>query len=83
MKSRTIKCIVACINSNGESDLYFVKVRATPGQINQGDHYDAAKAKCDAEGYDAVLAYDEDDRAGAAMLSLFEWECADEVVVSA
>lgn len=79
---KIIRCIVACVNSNGEPDLYFVKVKATLDQYENGFHYQTARAAAEDEGYEAVLAYDENDSAGFAMLSLFEWDTASTVSVS-
>ncbi len=78
----SIRCIVAATNANGEPDLYFVMVYATEEQINNGEHYEVACAKACEEGYDAVLAYDERDTAGKAMLPLFEWNTAPVVDIS-
>lgn len=69
-----IKCIVAATNSNGEPDLYFVTVNATEEQIENGRHYDAAKAHAEQAGYEPALCYDEECSAGKAMLPLFQWE---------
>jgi hypothetical protein len=71
-----IKTIVACRNANGEPDLYFVKVDCTSKQYENGEHYKAANLQAEREGYDAYLAYDENDSAGRAMLPLFKWESA-------
>ena len=71
-----IKCIVSCINSNGESDLYFCIVRGSASDIEDGEHYSVAKTQCEKDGYEAFLAYDENDSAGSAMLPLFNWESA-------
>lgn len=70
------KCIVSCINSNGDSDLYFIVIECTEEQYNIGEHYDAAKAQCEEDGYEAYLAYDENDAAGNSMLPLFNWDSA-------
>jgi hypothetical protein len=78
---KTIRCIVACINSNGEPDLFFVKVKGTEEQINNGEHYTTAKEAADAEGYDPVLTYDEECAAGRAMLALFEWDTASTIEI--
>lgn len=71
-----IKCIVSATNSNSSPDLYFVKVDATERQIECGWHYDTARDEADAEGYTPHLCYDENDAAGKAMLSLFNWDSA-------
>lgn len=78
---RTIRCVVSAINSGGEPDLYFVKVKATEEQIHHGDHYDAARAAAEENGYEVFLAYDEDDYAGAAMMKLFKWDTASVVEI--
>ena len=76
METNNIKCIVAAINANGEPDLYFVKVSCTESEYENGVHYDLAKREAKKEGFDPVLAYDELDSAGRAMLGLFEWGSA-------
>jgi hypothetical protein len=70
------KCIVACVNSNGEPDLYFIVIECKENQYENGEHYRAAKAQCEEDGYEAYLAYDEKDSAGKSMLPLFVWESA-------
>ncbi len=71
-----IKCIVACLNSNGERDLYFVKIKCTEEQYNLGQHYEEAQTSAEEEGYDPALVFDENDPGGRAMLPLFAWESA-------
>ena len=73
---KQIKCIVSCINSNGEPDLYFIVIECSEDQYDNGDHYDAAKGQCEEDGYEPYLAYDENDAAGNSMLPLFIWESA-------
>ena len=75
----TIHCIVAASNSNGDPDLFFVKVRCTQEQYDNGAHYVRAKAAAESAGYEPFLAYDEQDSAGRAMLPLFEWKTASTV----
>lgn len=70
------KCIVACVNSNGEPDLFFCIVECTEEQYNAGLHYDQAITLCEHEGYEAYLAYDENDSAGQRMTTLFNWTTA-------
>ena len=74
-----IKCIVSAINSNGEPDLYFTVIECSQVQYDSGEHYDAAIGQCNEDGYDAYLAYDENDAAGKMLLPLFEWESANVV----
>jgi hypothetical protein len=77
-----IKCIVAGTNANGESDLFFCKVNCTPNQWNNDAHLNTAKNLAIQEGYELpLIAFDEFDDAGRAMLSLFIWETATVVEV--
>ncbi len=74
---KTIKCIIACVNANGEPDLYFCKVRATQEQIEGCFHLDCAIEQANEEGYEApFVPYDEHDKAGKALCKLFEWKTA-------
>ena len=76
-----INCIVACRNSNGEPDLFFVKVDCTSDQYNNGEHYDAAKKQAELEGYEApFVAFDDCDSAGRAMLPLCAYWDTTEIV---
>jgi hypothetical protein len=75
----TIKCAVFGINSNGETDIFFCKVEAEEEQIENGDHYDAAKDEAATCGYDPVIACDENDPAGAVM-QLMNWDSVTETV---
>lgn len=74
--NKTIKCLVAATNANGEPDLYFVKVSCTASEYENGDHYNLANKSAEDEGYAPALAYDEFDSAGRAMLGLFVWDSA-------
>lgn len=70
---KTIRCIVACWNWDGEPDLYFVKVEESE------NYRDKAVEEARRNGYaeeGPVLVYDEFDSAGKAMLPLFDWETA-------
>ena len=72
------RCVVACNGCNGP-DLYFVKVRATQSQYDQGYHYEGAKTAAYNEGYDVfdrTVVFDEYDTAGKALLDLFVWDSA-------
>lgn len=77
-----VRCIVSARNAGGEPDLFFVKVIANGDQLDDGQHYEAAKLKCLEEGYEPHLAYDELDSAGKSMLDLFEWDTASTVNIS-
>ena len=73
---KEIKCIVAGFNPQGESDLYFVKVNCTEMQEVCGTHIAAARTQAVKDGWEAPVIFDEYDRAGKAMLSLFVWDSA-------
>src|SRR5262245_5632789 len=70
----TIRVIVAGTNRNGESDLFFTKVQATGEQVESGNHYERAEAAAVKAGYQRPLvAFDEEDPAGRAIVGLYEW----------
>jgi len=71
-----IRCIVAASNAGGEPDLFFVKVKCSLAQYENGDHYKAASEAAEENGYEPSLAFDENDPGGRAMLPLFVWESA-------
>jgi len=76
---RQVRCVVACVNANGEPDLFFVRVECTGEEYDHGAHYDCAEDAAKEEGYEPHLAYDEHDAAGSAMMVLFEWDTASAV----
>lgn len=77
-----IKCIVSTLNSNGEPDLFFVKVEGTEEQIiENAEHLNAAKDEAAEQGHEPYLVYDEKDSAGSAMLPLMEWDSASVVSI--
>ena len=72
-----IKCVVACINSNGEPDLYALKVQCTEDQYNFGDHYKRAREAADENGYDSSdIVFDEHDRVFISMFqeNFIDWD---------
>ena len=72
-----VKCIVAGTNANGAPDLFFVQVRCSESQYENGDHYEAARNAALSHGYEAPLvAFDQNDEAGYAILRIFEWSSA-------
>jgi hypothetical protein len=77
---KTIQCAVFGTNSNGETDIFFCKVNADEEQIENGDHYDAAKDTACNYGYEPYLACDENDPAGAVM-QLAEWQTMETVTI--
>lgn len=79
---KTIRCIVACTNSNGSPDLFFLKITAPEDKIDDGRHYDKAKKIAANEGYAGpYVVFDETDSAGKAMLKLFVWKSASEHIL--
>lgn len=78
-----IRMMVAATNANGEPDIYFCKVTCTEDELDSGDHYDMAKRHAEDEGYDRpMVAFDEFDPAGKAMLNNFVWESATTFLIS-
>lgn len=76
-----VRMIVAGLDDDGP-DLFFVKIRCTPADRDEGVCYDAAKSWADGEGYGGpFVAFDESDAAGRAMLSLFVWDGASVITV--
>lgn len=76
-----IKCIVAGLAADGTPDFFFVKVKCTTTQYDNGEHYEAAKKAAEAEGYEPRLAYDENDYGGQAIVEHFEWNTASVVSI--
>ena len=78
---KTVMCVVACHNAQGEPDLAFVKVRCTQSQYDEGDHYIAAEQWARDDNYEPpFVVFDEAD-APAALLTMFVWESASVVPV--
>ena len=77
-----IRCMVAAVNSNGESDFYFVKVECTNEQYELGEHYDTVAKKAEDEGYEPKLVFDENEYAGQAILDHFSWDTAETIDLS-
>jgi len=71
---RDIKCAVAGYNAQGEPDFYYVLVRARPAQIENGDHYDAARDVAIDDDFTAKVVFDEDDPAGRALVEHCVWD---------
>lgn len=77
-KKQIVKCVVACFNSNGEPDFYFVKIKLTPEQFESGDHHKKADEYTLSEGYETCgLVYDQEDFAFTAFSRrAFDWKNA-------
>lgn len=70
------RVVVAALNSNGEPDFYFVKIRSTYEEYQDGEHYALAERKAIDEGYEPRISFDELDPAGKAILEHFVWDSA-------
>lgn len=77
------KLIVAASNASGEPDFYFCKVSCTGEQYENGEHYVLAESLAIKEGYEPKLSYDENDKAGKAILENFDWNKAGKFTVLA
>lgn len=65
-----IRCCVACKNSQGEPDLFYVTVTASKEEIDNGDHYDTAAYFANKAGYEGpYVAFDENDSAGKFLMT--------------
>lgn len=77
-----VRMVVACQGEDGP-DFYFCKLRVLAADRDSGVCYDAAKSQADSEGYGGpMVAYDETDAAGDALLPLFQWEAASVITVT-
>lgn len=57
-----VKCIVACINSNGSPDFFACTVECDRRQYNTGEHYEMAERLAQNAGYENTdITYDEND----------------------
>lgn len=60
---RNRKMMVACINANGERDLFVTTVLASENEISEGFHYDMAESKAADAGYSGpYVAFDGHDQ---------------------
>lgn len=73
---KELKMIVAAVNAGGEPDFFFCKVKCNGAEIDDGEHYEAARALAVSEGYEVRLVYDEMDSGGKAILDAFAWDTA-------
>lgn len=74
---KMMRCIVACVNANGQADLFPIRVMGTGEQFLKGDHLTKAEEAAEARGYEGpFVAFDEDDGMGKTMMMLFTWENA-------
>lgn len=68
------RMVVAATNANGEPDFFFTGVTCSRTQYQNGEHYDFAKEIAKESGYESpMVAYDEFNSAGKAMMPLFTW----------
>lgn len=58
----SIKCVVACTNSEGTPDFFFCEISVSPSDYDDGLHYQAARLRAADEGYEyPMIAFDEND----------------------
>lgn len=84
----TVKCVVACTNSIGESNMYFVKVDVTgknqvqvDKKIDAGRHKTAAKRAAKDNGMVGPFVVIDEYEESEALFDLFVWESASTVTV--
>jgi hypothetical protein len=67
--------IIAGFNSNGEPDLFFLKVKCTQQDFDTGEYHNSAFNLAEDHGFNPILTYDASCAAGRAMLNstLFVW----------
>lgn len=83
MSKVTLKCVCAAINSNGEPDFFFHRVRCTEAQYEDGAHYTAAEAETVEHGAEALVCFDERDTAFSAFrCNAFVWHSAPIIDIS-
>jgi len=73
---KEIKMMAAVVNASGEPDFFFCKVKCNDDEIDNGEHYDAARALAEEEGYEVRLVYDQMDSGGQAIQHIFCWDSA-------
>lgn len=71
-----VKMFVACENCEGPT-FFFCNVSCSQSEYEEGEHYEVAKNVAMTEGYQTpMVAFDENDKAGKAMLDKFQWDTA-------
>lgn len=66
-KTDAVKMMVACINANGESDLFVCTVHCTAAQRANGDHYEMAEEMALEAGYEgSFVGFDPDEQRNLA-----------------
>ncbi len=74
---KTFKVFVACTNANGAPDFFFCIIKCSEDDFECGAHYDCAKDAAMKNGYTGeMVAFDEHDTAGHALMDKFIWESA-------
>lgn len=86
MTSRCLKInrmVIACTNSEGDSDFTFVNVRCTKEQLDEHKDYDAAEKWASENDFERpfVVFNCEVDTAGKSIVENFKWETASVVDV--
>lgn len=68
----SVNCLVACHNANGVPVLWPVTVTGEKEQMDEGEHYEAAKKAADEQGYEGpFVVFDEFDTCSFGGINLF------------
>lgn len=71
-----VKCAVACHNASGAPDFFFVKIKCTEEEYQEGTHYEFARAIAKEMGYEGeFVVFDESDGPNW-LFTRFYWEKA-------
>jgi hypothetical protein len=69
-----VKVVVLATNSEGSPEFCTCTVNVTSAQYDEGEHYDLAKEKAEAEGYEApMIAFDARDQAARQLGEVLAW----------
>lgn len=72
---RTVRCILSCVNANGQGEFVPVKVVCNDDDYDLGNHYGAVKAWAKAHDYeDPYVVVDEIECRPATVLAAFDWD---------
>lgn len=72
------KMIVLCNNASGEREFHSCTVSVTEAEYQNGDHYRNAEENAEYNGYQPVMAFDQNDPAARQLLALGNWIVAAE-----
>jgi hypothetical protein len=74
-QKRIIRCVVACVDSEGSAALFPVRVQVTEDQYEEGHHYGTSAQAAEEAGYAATnCVFDElDGEISAKVIGLYDW----------